>query len=101
MSIWKPTSVEETPEIELGRWTIFEVENGDRHFCGYNITEGSSRVSSKIVEFDKERMTGKTNSGRVYKLVGHNAANLDAMYVWDVWCRLNQVTCYKDVSEEI
>ena len=60
MSIWGPTSVSDTPVLELRRWSVFQDEKGERHFVGYNITEGEGRVSSTIVEFDAATDTGRT-----------------------------------------
>ena len=98
--LWRTTSVSETPEIVLRRWTIRELDNGDRHFVGYNVTEGEGRVSSKIVEFDPKTMRGKTRSGRVYQLDGESSINIDAEYVWNGWCAMYRIESWKDVSEE-
>lgn len=104
--VWKPSSVEETPGIELSRWIVYEVPSlkegmpKDHHFCGWNVTEGEGRVSSKIVEWNRETRTGTTRSGRRYKLVGESALNMDAAYVWDKWKRINKVEDYSDVSDQ-
>lgn len=96
--IWKTSSIEQTPEIVLSRWTIRELPNGDRHFVGWNSTEGEGRVSSKIVEWDDTTLRGKTQSGRVYQLREDDMAiNMDAEYVWGRWCSINSVTDYKIV----
>lgn len=107
MSLWKPAPVTEEPEIVLRDWAIFEAtfENNEndrsRHFVGANITEGGTgRVSSKIEEFDQENMTGRTRSGRVYKLHGAPGFSSDGMYVWGHWAGRNAVTDVKDVSAE-
>jgi hypothetical protein len=95
MPIWKTTSIEETPEIRLLDWQIFELEDGSKHFMGYNITEREGRVSSAIVEFDEETMIGRTKSGRTYQLLGGPGTNSDALYVLVRWLEINGVTKYK------
>jgi hypothetical protein len=100
--IWKTTPVDQTPSIELKDWMVVEVSppGTDRHFVGYNITEGEGRTSSKIVSFDKNTKIGTTTSGRKYKLVGEPGMNGDAVYVFNKWCKINSVESYKDVSED-
>ena len=88
MPVWKPESIEHEPEVSLRNWVIYEIE-GTRHFVGYNIREGSGRVSSPIVKFDKEKMIGVTRSGRVYRLIGESNYSADAHYTWYRWCNLN------------
>lgn len=105
MSIWRTTSIKETPEIELSNWKIYEVESESwpkktKHFVGYNLTEGEGRVSSAIVEFDYETMTGRTKSGRVYKLVGSPGTSQDASYVWSRWCKINEISSIEEVNIE-
>lgn len=100
--VWKTTSVDETPVLELERWMVVEVTppGTDRHFVGWNKTEGEGRASSKIVAFDKTTKTGTTKSGRKYKLVGETGIDGDALYTFTYWCSINSVDSYKDVSEE-
>jgi hypothetical protein len=101
--VWNTTPVTETPELNLSQWCVFELADGNRHFVGYNETEGEGRTSSKIVQFDKDAMRGITQSGRVYQLVGNPGHNGDAMYVWGRWKQINDVEngTYKNVSEEL
>ena len=106
MSIWKTTSVADTPEIVLSQWRIVEVtspywDGASRHFTGYNETEREGRASSEIKEFDTSTMCGVTNSGRVYKLAGPPGHNGDGDYVWSRWKAINHVETEKDVSEEV
>lgn len=100
MNIWKPESVKEEPEVVLGKWQIYEVESElwegkTRHFVGYNYVYNEGRISSAIIEFDKEKMIGKTKSGRIYKLKGDPGNNLDSAYVWTFWRKRNKITSYK------
>lgn len=107
MSLWKPASVTEEPEVVLCNWSILEVTFKDspdeksRHFVGTNVTEGyTGRVSSAIVEFDADNMTGKTRSGRVYKLLGAPGVSGNGSYVWNFWAERNGVTAFEDVSAQ-
>lgn len=105
MSIWRATSIKQTPEIELASWRIYEVESEllskkTRHFVGYNLTEREGRVSSAIVEFDPVAMIGRTSSGRIYKLVGDPGTSQDASYVWSQWCKINQISSIEEVNVE-
>lgn len=103
MGIWKPGTIKEEPEVILNPWQIYEVESElwkgrTRHFVGYNTIYKEGRVSSAIVEFDKNTMVGKTNSGRVYKLKEESGYNADASYVWEFWKKRNKITSCKLVN---
>ena len=105
MSIWRASSVDETPSVVLSRWRIFEVttpylDYPTRHFVGYNETEREGRTSSAIQEFDPDTMQGITRSGRVYKLTGDPGSDRDALYVWSRWSEMNEVETSKDITEE-
>lgn len=104
-SIWKPSSIEQTPHIKLASWQIFEVDSDawpgkTRHFCGYNLTEREGRVSSAIVEFDEKKMVGITKSGRVYQLCGGTGNNADGLHVFNYWCKISKITKVVDVSAD-
>lgn len=101
MPIWKLPSSAEQPRIPLSRWSIFETQNGSRHFVGVDMLDSSGRVSSAIVRFDPATMQGTTRSGRIYELVGKNGSSLNAEYVWKKWCELNEVTSYTDVTKRL
>jgi hypothetical protein len=101
MPIWKLPPSAEQPRIPLSRWSIFETQNGSRHFVGVDMLDSSGRVSSAIVRFDPATMQGTTRSGRIYELVGKNGSSLNAEYVWKRWCELNEVTSYTDVTKRL
>lgn len=105
MSLYRPPSVEDIPELVLTSWRVFEVASDKwtettRHFVGYNETERSGRVSSAIQKFNKKKKIGITRSGRAYQIKGKPGNDMDALYVWSRWCELNKVTTIKDVTEE-
>lgn len=98
MSIWKPASIEDQPEVILTHWSVRELPNGDRHFSGYESEYQQGRASSKIVEFDVKQMKGKTRSGRVYFLKGPPGAHPDGEYVWNRWLHINLETDWKEIE---
>jgi hypothetical protein len=99
MSIWRVAPVQEHPEAQLVSWRVFELPDGDRHFCGYETYFHEGRVCSRVVSFDPETRQGVTRSGRCYELVGPPGDNADALYVWDRWCTRNAVEEFTDVSD--
>ncbi len=101
MSIWKVAAVQEHPEAQLQDWRVFELENGDRHFCGRETYFQEGRVSSRVVSFDPSARQGVTQSGRVYQLVGPGGYDPDALYVWTRWCQLNHVEQCTDVTDQV
>lgn len=103
MSIWKTLTIEERPHIILTRWRIFEVwsENEDpttRHFVGYNCRDSEGRVSSAITTFDRDSLTGITDSGRIYKLSGESGYDPDAEYVWGRWVSINRISEFREIG---
>jgi hypothetical protein len=98
MPLWRAASIESEPEIELVNLLIMKVKSGlwpdeTLHFVGYSLSGREGRVSSRIVEFDRERMVGMTRSGRVYRLEGPAGnGSSDGRYVWGYWCLRNEVT---------
>jgi hypothetical protein len=63
--------------------------------------DSSGRVSSPIVTFDPVTMQGKTQSGRIYELIGRKGWSLNVEYVWKRWCEMYEVTSYTDVTERL
>lgn len=92
--------MEEKPEISLYKWGIFRTASGALHFAGER-ANGHGRASSTIVELDLKARTGTTRSGRKYRLCGPCGLSDEAGYVWDGWCRLNNIIRYKDVTNEL
>jgi hypothetical protein len=69
-------SVDKQPSVVLTNWAIFQLEDGLRFFVGKE--EGSIdklRTSTPIKSLDEITMTGITESGRVYKLIGKPRPN--------------------------
>ncbi|WP_322003764.1 hypothetical protein [Paraburkholderia tropica] len=101
MPIWKPLPASELPRIPLSRWRVFETEDGSRHFVGVDMFDSSGRVSSPIVAFDPVAREGRTQTGRIYELIGPNGSSWNVDYVWSRWCELYEVKAYTDVTERM
>lgn len=101
MSIWRVAPVQEHPEAQLVSWRVFELPDGDRHFCGYETYFQEGRVCSSVVSFDPETRRGMTWSGRFYELVGRPGYDSDALYVWERWCTRNAVEEFTDISDQV
>lgn len=100
-SVWSATSLTEVPEIELTRWQVMQLPNGDRHFVGWNVTEREGRVSSKIIEFDAATRCGRTFSSRIYQLRCPTGYDGDAAYTWGRWMQRNGAVDCTDASDEV
>ena len=103
MPVWKTQPIDVEPQLVLHDWQIVEIDGGSRHFVGYRRGLCEGRVWSDIVEFDREKQTGVTASGRVYRLEGPplpgGRFKDDADYVWGVWVRREGVKFYEVVTE--
>lgn len=99
--VWQVAPVNLAPQIELERWQVMQIKNGDRHFVGWNITHREGLTSTRIVEFDPATQRGRTKSGRVYQLHGRTGIDSDGQYVWHRWSQVNAVTAFTDISKEI
>ena len=100
-SVWQARPLSERPVIELERWQVMQLPNGDRHFIGWNMTEGEGRASSTIVEFDPVTCRGLTAAARVYVLNGRTAPDRDGAHCWRRWMRISGVADCVDVSDEV
>lgn len=101
MGIYKPRCVSQQPHVTLIRWSVIEVDGKGRHFVGRCVESDDGRVSSAIQTFDAKTMRGVTLSGRVYQLEGEHGFDLDAAYVWTLWCDRYGVKTTRDVSTQI
>jgi hypothetical protein len=96
--IYKVDTVENQPMIVLSHWAVYAPPSDltTHIFFGYEFSEDHGRKSSPIKHFDKDTMTGTTESGRVYKLVGDPGLNTKALYVYSHFKVLNLI----DVTEQ-
>lgn len=91
-SVWKTAPVSDEPEIQLVDWDVKKDTAGDGYFVGTRPDDGSGRVSTAIVEFDRERRRGRTQSGRVYELLGPRGYSSNGEYVWSLYKVANGIT---------
>lgn len=85
--------------VEIRNYSIREVEYKDgspptTHIIG--VVDNLGRATSEIKEINGKLIT--TRSGRVYELVGEPGIDLDAEYVWSMWCRGNEVASYDIIN---
>jgi len=104
-SIWSVDSVEVQPLIHISNWAIRAVtynpsENVTHHIVGYSEDAYEGRVSSAIIDFDLEKRTLTTQSGRKYILVGKAGYDGDSEHVWRSWKYANQVHSEVDVTDK-
>lgn len=101
-NVWKLASVKDLPNMVLVSWAIMEASYdtlpNSRHFVGWDVNGHQGYVSSPIKEFDATKKVGKTRSGRIVKLNGPSHMNQDALYVWNIWKRINNVKGEKEIS---
>jgi hypothetical protein len=99
-SLWRATPITQTPSIALSRWSIWET-GGQLYFVGYNETEREGRVSSAIREFDIATMRGRTDSGRIYQLIGEFGHDPDGIYVWSIMLANSKIADARDVTNDV
>lgn len=69
-------SVEKQPAVDLKNWAILQFDDGIRIFVGEEDGKfGKLRTSTPITSLDETSLTGVTESGRVYRLVGSPRPN--------------------------
>jgi hypothetical protein len=101
MPIWRIAPVNEEPAVSLLQWSIRETNDGTRHFIGSDERDSTGRVSSQVITFDRVTLRGQTQSGRVYQLIGQPGRSSNAEYVWERWCKVNNVASYTDVTRKL
>jgi hypothetical protein len=100
MPVWRVADVSAEPEMSISDWQILETQLGSRHFVGCDVRNLTGRVSTAIQEFDPAVLRGVTSSGRVYQLVGPSGWSENGRYLWERWCKVNDITSYTDVTAE-
>ncbi|MDA3877005.1 MAG: hypothetical protein PF483_07940 [Halothiobacillus sp.] len=93
-------NVRKFPISKIQSWSVYHrVLEGTRHLVGYGCIEGFEvcRVSTALVEFNREAMTVKTRSGLMIELVGEPAIDFVSFYTW---CCFVDKTPYIDMTEQ-
>jgi hypothetical protein len=97
ISVYGPDDGPDT--VRLFAWSIRELPDGERRFCGNSGYEG--RVSTPILEFDPVTRTGITTSGRHYVLVGRCGWDRDGDYVWGRAMAAWRIESWRDVTLDL
>src|SRR4051794_25777836 len=95
MPFWTLPSAAEEPTVTLTHWRIIETVDATRHLVGAD-SRATGRVSSEIISFDRNTLSGITSSGRCYQLVGNPGSNSTVDYVLQGWLKLNDDATYRD-----
>lgn len=105
--IWRIESVEDRPSVTLDSWSVYDVplHGADSpctwHFIGYSREDRQGQVSSPVEAFDPASGCGVTRSGRIYRLAGRPGGDADAVYVWQRWKGLNEVSEEHEVTMDV
>lgn len=88
------------PETRISRWGLYLVTNprGVRTRYLVGRANGEGRVSSPIKTIDVAERTATSQSGRLYRLVGHSGFDSDGCYVFNSWLRATQTTLVREVT---
>ncbi len=105
MSLFSLAPITDQPTNTMSNWAVRQVQlSGEtertHHLVGYIPEEYGSRVSSKIVTFDKEQMLVQTENGRIYHLQGRPGTNRDGDYMWDIWSLSKNAKNEVDVTNQ-
>ena len=104
MPVWTFGTVEADPEVRLVRWRVLGASYIDgalpptRHFVGACASGGAGRVSFALETLDAGARRGLTHSGRAYELIGVPNRDSGAEQLWNMWCRINGVNTWVDVT---
>jgi hypothetical protein len=96
-------SVDLIPSVRLEDWSIQELQTLEGvayYFCGR--IDGRGRISTKIMEWDSARKIGRTESGRIYQLIGAQGDpdNLELQAIKHAWRVKYAATLARDVTLE-
>lgn len=90
-------------KVVMKNWRVIEVSSPSNrekttHLVGRVGDYG--QVCSPIQEFDTKTMSAITRSGKRYELVGSPGVSVNAEYVIESWCNLNNIDEVADMTAE-
>jgi hypothetical protein len=89
---------------QLQDWRVMEalLPGGirTRHVCGQNADRSIGISTSAIQEFDRDAMTIRTRSGKIYTLTGKPGNCRLGSAAWDKWCNDNGTIGELDVTAD-
>lgn len=101
MPLYNLQPVTKEPDVALVRWSVLEIDPGDRHLCGYSTRNREGRVTSVLVAFDPAAPAFTTSTGRVYRLEGAPGIDPDAEHVKRRWLALTGSPNTTDVTQDV
>ena len=101
MPIYETAPVSENGEVRLKRWSLRQVDTGERFFVGFDVEMRYGRMSTPIQSFDPRTRIGFTASGRRYVLLGAAGIDTDGEYVWNRVVAVRNVGSWRDVTHEV
>lgn len=106
MTSWSIESINDSPDVELIHWTVYEVRLASRdaptrHLVGTRRQNPLGKVSSAIVAIDPVQRLFMTESKKIYELQGESGLAAGSNVVWHQWLAMYQLTVYTDVTGEV
>ncbi|MEN5181066.1 hypothetical protein ABE501_14940 [Comamonas testosteroni] len=106
MTSWSIESIDDSPDVELIRWAVYEVQLASRdtptqHLVGTRRQNPFGKVSSAIMAIDPARHLVMTASKKVYELQGESGFDAGGDTVWHQWLGINGLSDYIDVTGEL
>lgn len=106
MTSWSIESINDSPDVELVRWSVYEVRFASRdaptrHLVGTRRQNPFGKVSSAIVAIDPVQRLVMTESKKIYELEGDAGFVGGGDAVWHQWLAMYQLTVYTNVTGEV
>ncbi len=106
MTTWSIESINESPDVELIHWAVYEVQLASRdaptrHLVGTRRQNPWGKVSSAIVAIDSVQRLVMIESKKIYELQGEPGFAAGGDAVWHQWLAMYQLTAYTDVTDEV
>lgn len=101
MPFWKALAVTDEPVLNLSRWRVFRLHDGDLHLAGINERNGKGLVSQAINAIDPLTLVCASSSGGLYRLTGGPGWHLDAACVWQVWLAACEIPWWTDETPQV
>lgn len=106
MTNWSIESINDSPDVELIHWAVYEVQLASRdaptrHLVGTRRQNPFGKVSSAIMAIDPVQRLVMTESKKIYELQGPSGLAAGGDAVRHQWLAMYQLTVYTDVTGEV
>ena len=98
---WRVPGPEMEPELTVERWQVVEVFDGRRYLIGYCVDRDEARVSTALDGINLIDLMVRTQSGRIYRLLGPAGHDQDAEALWRKVADARKIDSWKYVTSEI